>query len=129
MKEVMAFIRMNKMNETKEALSAIGLSSFTARKVMGRGKGMVDVTVLDGARAGAPEAISQLGQGLRLIPKRAITMIVQDDKVEEIAQTIIKINQTGKPGDGKIFVMPVMDAIKIRTGESGEMVIDNPEDS
>ena len=58
MKEVMAVIRMNKMNQTKQALADAGIASFTARKVMGRGKGKVDYLLLKGAEAGYEEAIA-----------------------------------------------------------------------
>ena len=61
MKEVIAIIRMNKMNETKRALADAGIVSFAARKVMGRGKGKVDYMLLKGAEEGIEEAISQLG--------------------------------------------------------------------
>ena len=63
MKEVLAVIRMNKMNETKQALVEAGIASFTARKVVGRGKGKVDYLLLKGAEEGHEEAISQLGPG------------------------------------------------------------------
>ena len=123
MKEVIAIIRMNKMNETKRALSAAGISSLTARKVVGRGKGKVDYLLLEGAKSGYEEAINQLGPGPKLIPKRMLNIIVTDDLVEKVVKTIIKINQTGSPGDGKIFVEPLIDAIRVRTGESGDLAI------
>lgn len=123
MKEILAIIRMNKMNLTKRALADAGISSMTARKVIGRGKGQVDYLLLEGAEKGYEEAINQLGPGPKLIPKRMLTMIVTDDKVEKAVDTIIKINQTGAPGDGKIFVMPVVDAIRVRTAESGDEAI------
>ena len=63
MKEILAVIRMNKMNETKQALADAGVSSFTARKVMGRGKGKVDYLLLQGAVDGHEEAIAQLRRG------------------------------------------------------------------
>ena len=72
MKEVMAIIRMNKMNQTKQALADAGVASFTARKVMGRGKGKVDYLLMKGAEAGCEEAIVQLGPGPKLIPKRLL---------------------------------------------------------
>lgn len=124
MKEVMAIIRMNRMNETREALAGIGMGSFTARKVQGRGKGMVDFSILRGAQDGIEEAISQLGQGQRLIPKRLLTLIVPDKKVDLVVKTIISVNQTGKAGDGKIFIMPVTESIRVRTGETGENTLD-----
>ncbi len=124
MKEIMAIIRMNMMNKTRDALAEIGMGSFTARKVLGRGKGKVDFSILKGAQNGIEEAISQLGQGQRLIPKRLLTLIVPDKKVNQIVKTLIKVNQTGKPGDGKIFVMPVNESIRVRTGEFGEKTLD-----
>ena len=123
MKEVIAIIRMNKMNETKRALSAAGISSLTARKVVGRGKGKVDYLLLEGAKSGYDEAINQLGPGPKLIPKRMLNIIVTDDLVAKVVKTIIKINQTGSPGDGKIFIEPLIDAIRVRTGESGDLAI------
>ena len=125
MKEVMAVIRINKINKTKKALSKVGISAFTATgKILGRGKGMVDYRILHGAENGHPEAISQLGQGPRLVAKRLITVILPDDKVDLAVKTVIEVNQTRNAGDGKIFVMPVIDAVKVRTGESGDKVLD-----
>ena len=123
MKEILAIIRMNKMNETKRALSAAGISSLTARKVMGRGKGKVDYLLLEGAKNGYEEAINQLGPGPKLIPKRMLNVVVTDDLVEKVVHTIIKVNKTGSPGDGKIFVESLVDAIRVRTGESGDAAI------
>ena len=125
MKEIMAIIRMNKMNETKRALSEAGISSLTARDALGRGKGLVDTQLLKGAEQGYEEAISQLGQSGRLIPKRILWMIVPDKLVDKTVKTIIRVNQTGESGDGKIYIMPCMDAVRIRTGESGDDVLDD----
>lgn len=123
MKEVLAVIRMNKMNETKRALADAGIFSLTARKVVGRGQGKVDYLLLQGAEEGYDEAIQQLGPGPKLIPKRMINMIVPDEKVELVVKTIIKVNKTGSPGDGKIFIEPTLDAIRVRTGEAGDVAI------
>ncbi len=121
MKEVMAVIRMNKINDTKRALNAAGISSFTATgRVQGRGKGLVDFRILHGAEDGAPEAIAQLGDGPRLVPKRLITVVVSDDWVDRTVDAIIKTNQTGSAGDGKIFVLPILEATRVRTGETAE---------
>ena len=124
MKEVLAVIRMNKMNETKRALADAGIVSATARKVMGRGKGKVDFLLLKGAEEGYEEAINQLAPGPKLIPKRLLTLAVPDDAVPKAVRTIIDINQTGSPGDGKVFVMPLRDSIRVRTGETGEKALD-----
>lgn len=121
MKEVMAVIRMNKINDTKRALNDAGITSFTATgRVLGRGKGLVDYRILHGAEEGAPEAIAQLGDGPRLVPKRLITVVVSDDYVERTVEAIIKTNQTGNSGDGKIFVLPILEATRVRTGETVE---------
>jgi nitrogen regulatory protein PII 2 len=123
MKEILAIIRMNKMNETKRALADAGVSSLTARKVVGRGKGKVDYLLLQGAEEGFDEAIQQLGPGPKLIPKRMLNIVVTDDKVDLVVKTIIKVNKTGSPGDGKIFVESVMDAVRVRTAEAGDAAI------
>ncbi|WP_319560572.1 P-II family nitrogen regulator [Marispirochaeta sp.] len=124
MKEVMAVIRMNMMNKTKEALSNAGFSSFTATgRVLGRGKGLVDYRMMKGAEEGVPEALASLGEGPRMIPKRIITLVVPEEKARLAADTIISVNKTGKPGDGKIFILPVLDAMRVRTGETGLKIL------
>lgn len=124
MKEVMAVIRMNMMNKTKRALSDAGISSITARDALGRGKGIVDFKLLQGAEQGYEEAIAQLGQSQRLIPKRLLSIVVPDKLVQKTVKTLISVNQTGKSGDGKIFVMPILDSISIRTRVSGDSTLD-----
>lgn len=125
MKEIMAIIRMNMINKTKIALSKAGVPSMTAREALGRGKGLVDIELLKGAEQGYEEAVSQLGMSQRLIPKRMLFIVVKEKYVEKVVKTIIKVNRTGKPGDGKIFVMPVSDSISVRTGESGDSTLDD----
>lgn len=125
MKELIAIVRMNMMNKTKRALAEIGLGSMTARDALGRGKGIVDLHLLEGAEHGFEEAIAQLGQSQRLIPKRAMLMVVNDDLVEKAVKTIIRTNRTGKSGDGMIFVMPCQEAIRVRTEERGEDTLDD----
>ena len=125
MKEVIAIVRMNMMNKTKRALADAGLGSMTARNALGRGKGMVDLELLAGAEHGYEEAIAQLGQSQRLIPKRTLLMVVNDDLVDKAADIIISTNQTGKSGDGRIFVLPCAEAIRVRTGERGEDTLDD----
>ena len=125
MKEIMAIIRMNMVNQTKKALTEVGVSSMTAKEALGRGKGLIDITLLKGAEQGYEEAISQLGQSQRLIPKRMLMIVSKEKYVKKIVKTIIKVNQTGKSGDGKIFVMPVSDSISVRLGESGDTTLDD----
>ncbi len=123
MKDVMAVIRMDKMNVTKKALLAAGIPAMTASKVMGRGKGFADIRILQGAQEGHMEAIAQLGEKPKLIPKRLLTIVVPDNRVQEVVDILIQANQTGQPGDGKIFVLPVSDSVKIRTYETGESAV------
>ncbi|HML73735.1 MAG TPA: P-II family nitrogen regulator [Anaerohalosphaeraceae bacterium] len=124
MKEVIAIIRINKMNETKRALADAGIYSLTARKVTGRGRGKINTLLLKGAENGYEEAINQLGSGPRLFPKRMLTIVVPDAKVPTVVKTVIEVNKTGSPGDGKIFVQPLLDAVRIRTAEKGDKALD-----
>ncbi len=124
MKEVFAIIRMDMIGRTKKALSDVGIISMNAHACLGRGKGLVNLSLLKGAEKGYEEAITQLGQGGKLIPKRILNIVLPDDKVKKAVRTIIDINQTGKSGDGKIFVMATSDSIRVRTGEAGELALD-----
>ncbi len=65
-----------------------------------------------------------MGNSQRLIPKRMISIVVPDDLTDKTVSTIIAINQTGKSGDGKIFVLPILDTIRVRTGEFGNEALD-----
>jgi nitrogen regulatory protein PII 2 len=121
MKEVMAIIRRNMINQTKDALALAGVGSMTARKVMGRGKKKVNFEMLSDVIEGADlsnEMVDAVSESAKLISKRLITLIVDDEEVKTVVDTIINVNKTGNPGDGKIFVMPIEEAIRVRTGES-----------
>lgn len=127
MKEVLAVIRMNKINQTKAALVAAGFPAFTGVKVLGRGSRPVDQKVLQAlseSASPAPEALATLAQGPRLYAKRMVSLVVPDARVTAVVQTLIAANQTGNPGDGRIFVLPVSDAARVRTGEAGDAAID-----
>ena len=126
MKEIVAIIRMNKVNVTKKALADIGVCGLHAMKVMGRGKVHVDFALLN--EIGSGEEIGEmladgLAKGPRLIPKRLITILVRDQDVEKVVSAIIKVNKEGNKGDGKIFVSPILDAARVRTGERGEQAV------
>lgn len=125
MKTVIAIIRIDKMNRTKRALSAAGITSMTALShVHGRGNGLVDRKIVEGATENIPEAVAQLGTEPRLRAQRMLFVTIPDDKVETVVDALIESNQTGEPGDGKIFVIPEEDAIRVRTGESGDITLD-----
>ncbi|THB66573.1 MAG: P-II family nitrogen regulator [Desulfovibrio sp.] len=123
MKEVIAVVRMNMMNRTKKALTEVGIDAFFAHEAQGRGKGFVNPEVLKGAEKGYEEAAAILGEKGKLYPKRLVTVVVPDEEVSTVVETIIETNTTGKPGDGKIFVLPISDSIRVRTGETGEISI------
>lgn len=124
MKEVMAVVRMNMINQTKRALSAAGITSMHAKDCLGRGKGVVEMISLGGAEKQYEEKMQELGSVGRLIPKRMISVVVPDKLVKKVVDTIITTNKTGKSGDGKIFVMPVSESVRIRTGETGDETLD-----
>ncbi|OAG28445.1 P-II family nitrogen regulator [Thermodesulfatator autotrophicus] len=114
--EIMAIVRPNKMLATKKALAEIGLPSFTAFPCFGRGRqagrvGEISYPI-------SPEVIEKAkDMGPTFIPKRIILAVVPEAMVEKVVQTIIKVNQTGQHGDGKIFVLPVEESYRVRTGE------------
>ena len=122
MKEVMAFIRTNKVNATKKALGDAGFPAFMCRRCMGRGKKQIDPALLKYVMDTGEIPVSNVGEsfteGARLIAKRFFTLVVEDDQVELAVNTIIDANQTGSPGDGKIFILPVLETYKVRTGEA-----------
>ncbi|MGM0509114.1 MAG: P-II family nitrogen regulator [Fusobacteriota bacterium] len=127
MKEVMAIIRRNMINQTKNALAIAGIDSMTARKVQGRGKKKVDFEVIKDVINQDSDLskpmIENVQEAHKLISKRLLTVIVDDEEVKTVVDTLININKTGNPGDGKIFILPVEDAVRVRTGESGEEAV------
>ncbi|XPV75147.1 MAG: P-II family nitrogen regulator [Desulfovibrio sp.] len=123
MKEVIAVVRMNMMNRTKAALTDAGVDAFFAHEAQGRGKGFINKNVLEGAEDGYEEAAEVLGEKGKLYPKRMLTAVVEDSAVPDVVEAITKVNKTGKPGDGKIFILPLGDAVRVRTAESGEKAI------
>ncbi len=121
MKEVMAIVRQNKVNVTKEALAEAGIPAFTCRKVLGRGKKLIDMTLLrsivDSGEIPASPHGEYLSETNRLISKRVFTMIVDDEDVDMAVKAIMDVNSTGNPGDGKIFILPIMENYRVRNGE------------
>ncbi len=127
MKEIIAIIRMDMINKTKEKLLMEGFPALHCRKVMGRGKKKVDFSVIEDMLSGSEipsrTVVESISEGHKLIPKRLISLVVKDYETKKAIDAIIDINSFGKPGDGKIFVMPINDAIRIRTGETGEEAV------
>ena len=108
MKEVLAIIRMDMINQTKQALLKEGFPALNCRKVMGRGKKSVDFSLIESMVAGqeitSPKIAEAVSEAHRFIPKRLLSMVVNDEDARKVVDTIIDINSSGKPGDGKIFV-------------------------
>jgi nitrogen regulatory protein PII 2 len=118
----MCFIRANKVNATKLALAEGGFPAFTCRKCLGRGKKSVDAELLNTVLAAGELPLNDIGEHLteatRLIAKRFFTLIVQDGEVRKAVDIVIEANRTGNPGDGRIFVLPILEAYTVRSGEA-----------
>jgi nitrogen regulatory protein P-II 1 len=112
MKKIMAVIRPNKLQVVKEALDDIGVPSMTVTEVKGRGK-----------QRGVIEIYRDREYCIDLLPKLELNIVVADDEVDKIVDTIAKAAHTGEIGDGKIFVIPVEEVVRIRTGERGHDAI------
>ena len=108
MKKIEAIIKPFKLDEVKEALNSLGIKGMTVTEVKryGRQKGHTEIY------RGAADAAD-------FIPKVKMDVIVQDEQVDQVIDTILKVARTGKIGDGKIFVLPVERVIRVRTGETG----------
>jgi nitrogen regulatory protein PII 2 len=122
MKEIIAIIRPKMMGKTKEALEKLGLPGMTALAVLGRGKqrgiaGEVDIEYRPGILNGGAH------RGMKYVPKRQISLAVKDSDVDRVIQTIIGINRSRQIGDGKIFVCPLDDALRVRTKETGNAAL------
>jgi len=121
MKEIIAVIRSNKLGRTKRALADAGFPAYTCRKVMGRGKKVIDPTFFQLGIEEEELSATPVGEFLagvsRLISKRLITMFVPDEHVQPIVDILIEANSEGNSGDGKIFVLPVGEDYRIRDGE------------
>ncbi len=119
MKEIVALIRVNKIQKTRDALAKKGFYSMTVNQVLGRGKQKGIHYEIKSKDVPDYDKVARLNY----IPKRMMTMMVPDSNVDEIVKTITETNQTGHYGDGKIFVCPLEDSIRVRTKETGEMTL------
>lgn len=121
MKEIIAIIRPNKIARTKEVLDALGFPSMTANAVFGRGKqkAIIGEVTFDIQN----EKLTAEEGNMRYIPKRMISLIVPDEDTSLVVESVMKVNNTGQIGDGKIFVCPMDDAVRVRTKETGDEAI------
>lgn len=111
-KEIVAIIRPNKLDDVKNALEEIGCHGVTVIEVKGRGR-----------QLGVTESYRGSDYRIDLLPKTRLEIIVQDKDIDQVIETIVKTAQTGDIGDGKIFVSPIENVVRIRTGESGDKAV------
>jgi len=118
MKEILAIIRPGKDRETKKALEKVGCQAVTSFRVHGRGKqrGLRYSSLANDS--GTPQFVV-----MNFLPKKMLYLVVNDRQARPCVQTIIRVNQTGQFGDGKIFIADLKEARRIRTGENGEAAI------
>lgn len=112
MKKVEAIIKPFKLEDVKEALAALGIEGMTVAEVKGFGR-----------QKGHKEIYRGAEYVVDFLPKIKIEVVVEAEKVDQIVAAIQQAARTGKIGDGKIFVLPVEEAVRIRTGETGSDAI------
>ncbi|MDD9301925.1 MAG: P-II family nitrogen regulator [Desulfobacter sp.] len=112
MKKIEAIIKPFKLDDVKEALSEIGIYGMTVTEVNGYGR-----------QKGHKEIYRGAEYVVDFVPKIKLEIVVTDDRLDESVNTIRTAANSGKIGDGKIFVLPVEQAIRVRTGEDGDDAI------
>ena len=112
MKLIVAIIKPFKLEEVKEALSQLGLQGMTVTEVKGFGR-----------QKGHSEIYRGIEYTVDFLPKVKVEVIVAEDLAGRVVEGIVKAAKTGKIGDGKVFVLPVEDAVRIRTAERGEAAL------
>ena len=106
MKLIKAIVRPNKVDEVKDALERLQISGMTVTEVRGHGKQKGHTAIYRGQE-----------YNVSLLPKMEIEVVIPDSAVDEAVKAITQAAQTGEIGDGRIFVLPVGESYKIRTGE------------
>ena len=112
MKKIEAIIKPFKLDEVKEALHEVGVSGITVLEARGFGR-----------QKGHTELYRGAEYVVDFVPKVKIELVIEDTKVEAAVEAIQNAAHTGRIGDGKIFITPVLDAVRIRTGETGDEAI------
>ena len=119
MKKIEAFIRHEAFDEIRNRLAGMGLPSMSISEVKGSGR-----------QGGYTESYRGAKATIFMRPKLKLEVVVDDTDVDRAVDVILELAHTGEPGDGKIFIMPVDDAIRVRTGERGDVVLaPHPEDA
>ncbi len=112
LKKIEAIIKPFKLDDVKEALNEIGIQGMTISEVKGYGR-----------QKGHKEIYRGAEYVVDFIPKIRIEIVVDSELADQVVETIIRASNTGKIGDGKIFVLPVEEAVRVRTGERGRDAI------
>ena len=112
MKKIEAIIKPFKLDDVKEALTESGVIGMTVMEVRGFGRQKVHTELYRGSE-----------YTIDFLPKVKLELVVADSVVSKVVETIIAAAKTGSIGDGKVFVLPVEEAVRIRTGERGEDAI------
>ena len=112
MKKIEAIIKPFKLDDVREALTELGITGMTVSEVKGFGRQRGHTEVYRGAE-----------YAVDFLPKVKIEVVLPDDQIERTVEAIIEAARSGKIGDGKIFVLPVEEVIRIRTGETDETAI------
>ena len=112
MKKIEAIIKPFKLDDVREALTDIGITGMTVTEVKGFGRQKGHTEVYRGAE-----------YAVDFLPKIKMELVLRDNQVDQAVDVIIETARSGKIGDGKIFIFPVEEAIRIRTGETGETAI------
>ncbi len=112
MKKIEAIIKPFKLEEVKDALAELGVEGMTVSEVKGFGR-----------QKGHTEIYRGSEYTVDFLPKIKIEVVVTDGVVEGAASAIVKAAKTGKIGDGKVFVSPISEAVRIRTGENGDKAV------
>ena len=112
MKKVEAIIKPFKLDEVREALSELGVTGLTVTEVKGFGR-----------QKGHTELYRGAEYVVDFVPKVKVEVVVADSLVERAVEVVVKAGRTGKIGDGKIFITSVEQAVRIRTGESGDAAV------
>ncbi len=112
MKRVECIVRVNKLEDVKQALEDVGVFGMTCEQVRGYG-----------CQLGRTDKYRGSTYAVNLLPKMKIEVVMKDELVEDAIESILKATQSGEIGDGKIFISEVEDAIRIRTGERGDAAV------
>lgn len=148
MKQIIAILREEQVENTKQSLIAIGVMGVTFLYVTGRGQQKGNVSTHELSKSlnrkmrmqlvnapscnGSPDAGTEMTGTLAhpdtefafgFLPKRMLILVAYDEDVNRIVQAIVNANQTGRHGDGRIFICPMISAMRVRTGELGDKAL------